>query len=311
MGWEYSEKTKQLFMNAVHGKPGTHLGEIENPDGMGEHGSIVCGDSMRFTFRVKRHPSDPTQDIITEAKYLTFGCTSAIASSEALCEIIEAGKLYAHNGADNPEQRYCRIPAGIAGAEDPLLRDGRRGARSRRIQLGAAPGRGSEKTGRGYSRPGNRRRKNRLQMLFNHANRISNARSGNSTCGLFRKLPTPSRRAGAALPAIMSPAGFRTFWIRCGADSRQPVPAWLHCRSCLRKSREITEFSPFQFAKKVEKVLDEFIRPSLRMDGGDVEIMDIKGTHCLLQSERRMLRMCGRKPDSENDGRANFKGSGG
>ena len=84
-------------MNAVHGKPGTHLGEIENPDGMGEHGSIVCGDSMRFTFRVKRHPSDPTQDIITEAKYLTFGCTSAIASSEALCEIIERGTLYADN----------------------------------------------------------------------------------------------------------------------------------------------------------------------------------------------------------------------
>jgi NifU-like protein len=91
MGWEYSEKTKQLFMDAVQGKPGTHLGEIENPDGIGEHGSIVCGDAMRFTFRVKRHPSDPTQDVITEAKYLTFGCTSAIASSEALCEIIEKG----------------------------------------------------------------------------------------------------------------------------------------------------------------------------------------------------------------------------
>jgi len=44
------------------------------------------------------------------------------------------------------------------------------------------------------------------------------------------------------------------------------------------ESREVTDFSPFQFAKKVEKVLEEFIRPSLRMDGGDVEIMDIKGT---------------------------------
>ena len=36
MAWEYSEKTKQLFMDAVHGKPGTHLGEIEDPDGVGE-----------------------------------------------------------------------------------------------------------------------------------------------------------------------------------------------------------------------------------------------------------------------------------
>ena len=91
MAWEYSEKTKQLFMDAVHGKPGTHLGEIEDPDGFGEHGSIACGDAMRFTFRVRRHPTDPTQDVITDARYLTFGCTSAIAASEALCTLIEQG----------------------------------------------------------------------------------------------------------------------------------------------------------------------------------------------------------------------------
>ena len=91
MAWEYSEKTKQLFMDAVHGKPGTHLGEIDDPDGLGEHGSIACGDAMRFTFRVRRHPTDPTQDVITDARYLTFGCTSAIAASEALCTMIEQG----------------------------------------------------------------------------------------------------------------------------------------------------------------------------------------------------------------------------
>ena len=32
MAWEYSEKTKELFINAVQGKPGTHLGEMESPD---------------------------------------------------------------------------------------------------------------------------------------------------------------------------------------------------------------------------------------------------------------------------------------
>ena len=91
MAWQYSEKTTQLFMDAVQGKPGTHLGEIEDPDGFGEHGSIACGDALRFTFRVERHPTDPSQDIMTEARYLTFGCTSAIAASEALCALIEAG----------------------------------------------------------------------------------------------------------------------------------------------------------------------------------------------------------------------------
>jgi len=80
---------KKLFMDAVHGVPGTHLGEVQDPDGLGEHGSIVCGDAIRFTFRVDRHPEDPTKEVIVEAKYLTFGCTSAIAASEALCTLIE------------------------------------------------------------------------------------------------------------------------------------------------------------------------------------------------------------------------------
>ena len=89
MSWQYSEKTKKLFMDAVQGKTGTHVGEIENADGVGEHGSVACGDALKFTFRVERDPADPLKDKIVEAKFLTFGCTSAIAASEALCRIIE------------------------------------------------------------------------------------------------------------------------------------------------------------------------------------------------------------------------------
>ena len=92
MAWEYSEKTKRLFKDAMQGKPGTHLGEIEDADGVGEHGSIVCGDALKFTFRVKK-AENPLEDVITEAKYLTFGCTSAIAASEALCALIEGKGL--------------------------------------------------------------------------------------------------------------------------------------------------------------------------------------------------------------------------
>ena len=69
MSWNYSQKTMQLFTDAVHGKPGSHLGEIKNPDGIGEHGSITCGDALRFTFRVKKDLNDPSKDIITEARY--------------------------------------------------------------------------------------------------------------------------------------------------------------------------------------------------------------------------------------------------
>lgn len=80
-------------MDAVQGKSGAHVGEIENPDGVGEHGSVACGDALKFMFRVQRDASDPLKDKIVEAKFLTFGCTSAIAASEALCRIIEERAL--------------------------------------------------------------------------------------------------------------------------------------------------------------------------------------------------------------------------
>ena len=91
MAWNYSEKTKKLFLDAVNNKENTHIGEIENPDGEGFHGSLVCGDAIKLTFKVKKDEKNPENDLITQIKYLTFGCTSAIAASEALCMIIEEG----------------------------------------------------------------------------------------------------------------------------------------------------------------------------------------------------------------------------
>jgi Fe-S cluster biogenesis protein NfuA len=58
-------------------------------------------------------------------------------------------------------------------------------------------------------------------------------------------------------------------WICCGRTQPFPIlPA---------EVREAPELSPHQFAKKVEKVIEEHIRPSLSANGGDLEIMDIKG----------------------------------
>ncbi|OFZ46547.1 MAG: hypothetical protein A2381_02460 [Bdellovibrionales bacterium RIFOXYB1_FULL_37_110] len=93
MAWEYSDKVKDLFMKAITNKEQSHFGTIENPDGTGSYGSIACGDAMVFYFKVKKDSMDPKKDVIIEAKYKTFGCTSAIASSEALCLMIEAQKL--------------------------------------------------------------------------------------------------------------------------------------------------------------------------------------------------------------------------
>jgi len=76
--WEYTEKVKDFFL-----KP-KNIGEVENPDAVGDVGSLVCGDALRLTMKI-----DKQTNRIIDAKFQTFGCASAIASSSALTELIK------------------------------------------------------------------------------------------------------------------------------------------------------------------------------------------------------------------------------
>ena len=71
----YNDKVMEYFMNPHN------VGELENADGVGTYGSPVCGDMMQISIKVE-------DDKITDAKFKTFGCGSAIASSSVATDMI-------------------------------------------------------------------------------------------------------------------------------------------------------------------------------------------------------------------------------
>ena len=109
----YSEKVMDHFYNP------RNVGEIVNPSGVGSVGNPTCGDIMKLYIKVDEN------GIITDAKFRTFGCASAIASSSIATEMIigksidEARKISNRAIADAldglpPEKLHCSVLAADA-----------------------------------------------------------------------------------------------------------------------------------------------------------------------------------------------------
>ena len=319
MGWQYSEKTKQLFMDAVQGKTGTHVGEVANADGVGEHGSVACGDALKFTFRVERDETDPTKDKIVEAKFLTFGCTSAIAASEALCRIIEERRPTPIDALKITNQDVVefleglptqKVHCSVMGAE--ALEEAVWDWASRRgVDLTAL---GFKKLGNdvdegrvvcqcfGITEPYLRRQIRELGLKT--TDEVTGALKAGGACGSCRAEiqnildevlsgGCSSGTCAAPTPETVAPTQTveapkvaeepkKTGFIPLATVSTTATgdvvqnPTFETTDAPKAAPGEFAKLSPYQKAKRIEETVETAIRPILRRDGGDIEIVDVK-----------------------------------
>lgn len=253
-------------------KAGTHMGSIESPDGIGSHGSLSCGDALEFAFRVERNDQDPRLDRIVEARYRTFGCTSAIASSEALCALIEERNLtpvqaLKITNADIvdyldglPAQKlHCSVMG--AEALQAAVADwaGKRGVPL--AELGLDTAMLKEDEGRIVCR------------CFNLTEPFIRRKVKELNLRTIADITNAIKAGGACSACHHEPGGLQDIL----DDTWGPQESTSATKQEMPQSSSSMTRTPFQLAREIDRVVEGEIRPRLKTQGGDLEIVEIRG----------------------------------
>jgi NifU-like protein len=240
--WNYTGKVLDHFRNP------RNVGEIVNPDGVGEVGSMACGDALKLMFKLG------PDGCIADVKFKTFGCASAIASSSALTEIVKGMKLDEAAKVTNqdianylgglPEQKmHCSVLG--REALEAAIHNYRTGSTAKKILEGKVVCTCFGVTEEEILRVA---RENSLTTV-EQVTHYTKAGGGCGQCkpdieGILEKL----RREREAKAAAAGP-----------------------------KRMTIVER-----LRLIEETLDREVRPMLQRDGGDIELVDVQGNRVVV-----------------------------
>ncbi|WP_108263650.1 Fe-S cluster assembly protein NifU [Mangrovicoccus ximenensis] len=295
--WEYTDKVKDHFFNP------RNAGAMTDANAVGEVGSLSCGDALKLMLKV-----NPDTEVIEDAKFQTFGCGSAIASSSALTELVigktveEARKLTNQDIAEflgglPPEKMHCSVmgqealTAAVAAwkGEEVDEDDHEEGALiCKCFGVDAGMIERAIRTNKlttleivtFYTKAGGGCSSCRepLEELLADTNKdmVAEGLIKAGEAFVFGSAPAPQKKkkvTGFVIPD-MPPTPAQSAPAMPSAPVQIAMPAASAAAPVPHQSA--TGLSPAKEAILVARLIDE-MRPTFRRDGGDVELLDIEG----------------------------------
>ena len=235
--WDYSEKVLDHYRNP------RNVGKIDNADLIGEAGSLACGDSLKLYLKLDGNK-------IVDAKFQTFGCGSAVASSSILTEMIigktldEAKKITNKDIADElgglpQEKMHCSV-MGHEALEDALKKYY-----------------GDDNIEEDLPKSGDKIVCTCFNVTENQiweAIKINNLKSVEEVTN-YTKAGGACGRCKETIKDILD-----TYWKGAEVNKKTTSP--------LTTTQKIL---------KISKVIEQQISPELQKDGGDIEFIDLEG----------------------------------
>jgi len=239
--WDYTDKVKEHFLNP------RNVGQLDQANAVGEVGSLACGDALKLMLMVDAN------EVIVDAKFQTFGCASAIASSSALTEMVKGKTLTEAATVTNED---------IANYLGGLPKEKMHCSVMGREALEAA--------------------------IANYRGILLPMAEGEVVCECFGVTDLEVRRAieESHLRTVEEITNFTKAGGGCGKchDRLQQLldTSAKQVKSKIIPLKASRRMTTIQKIKLIEDVFEREVRPTLRKDGGDIELIDVDGNEVIV-----------------------------
>ena len=254
--WDYTEDVMEQFHHPKN------VGKIDDPDGVGEVGSLACGDALTLMFKLD------SEGRIQDVKFQTFGCASAIASSSVLTEMIKGLTLEEAAKVTNKD-----IVNELGGLPDQKMHCSVMGQEALEAAIADY-----------YKRKGGD---------------APTVQKGLVVCSCFGVTDVEIRKVVHEndLTTVEEVTNFCKAGGGCGGcresiaelvEAEQGQKAHVEHKTKPVRPAKLTNIQKIQL---IQETINEQIRPALQADGGDVELLDVDG-NTVLVAFRGMCAQC-------------------